>query len=236
MKIAGYLPHLTLAEAERCWLSPADTTSLAGMGDLNDELRRFLGNVSHLLPHVKSGTGKTSPKLYSCLSSMQLRVLREVSATGRPYEFAAPISEAVAQIARDLITTIGNLDDLDRPNGFQWYVVYECIAKDKPPKPVIIGPGQFTPQHIIQGYETGIVAAGEIIWNALRHYADYWARERIATGKDRPPGVYEGFDDTGSPLDISHLTYRDMTPLERAKRLVEIEEFVSKRDGCSEKK
>jgi hypothetical protein len=45
-----------------------------------------------------------------------------------------------------------------------------------------------------------------------------------------PPSRYAGCDDEGWPLDPEHRANKDLPPLDRAKRLVEIEEYIAKRD------
>ena len=74
---------------------------------------------------------------------------------------------------------------------------------------------------------------------AIRNAFDAIHDHRIATGASfdwtataRPPlSRYAGCDDQGYPLDPDHPWNRDLPPLERAKRLVEIEEIINRREA-----
>src|SRR3954469_14809327 len=116
MRIADYLPDLTVAEVDRCWMPPIDVCDLAAIGDLDrPEVRRFVNNVSDrgYIPFEKSGTSQTSPRHYSCISAIMLRTMREIVCSGRTYEFAALIAAHVADVARKMIETFHTLDEID---------------------------------------------------------------------------------------------------------------------------
>src|SRR5690348_16886819 len=113
MRIAPYTPKLTIAEADRCWMHPIDVCALAAVGDADKpDVRRFLSNISDRghIPFEKSGEAKTKPRLYSCVSAIMLRAMREITGSGRPYEFAAPIAAHIAALARDLIRDCRSID------------------------------------------------------------------------------------------------------------------------------
>jgi hypothetical protein len=73
---------------------------------------------------------------------------------------------------------------------------------------------------------------------AIRNAFDAIHDHRIKAGAKfnwTPPALpepdrYAGCDDEGSPLDPEHPWNKDRPPVERAKRLVEIEEYIVKRD------
>lgn len=74
---------------------------------------------------------------------------------------------------------------------------------------------------------------------AIRNAFEAIHDHRIATGASfdwtataqTPPSRYAGCDDQGYPLDPNHPWNRDLPPLERAKRLVEIEEIINRREA-----
>lgn len=233
MRISTYTPKLTVAEADRCWMMPLDVCELAIIGDATKpEVRRFLNNVSDrgYIPFVKSGDAKTSPKLYSCVSAISMRCFREITVSGRPYEFAAPIAAHVADLSRKLIAEYANLNELDI-DGPDWFVVYSCSWSGKVESIRTVRAAKLNPGEFFGSYDHGVFSAGDVIWNVLRHYPDYWARDRIARGQDQPAGRYDGCDANGKPLDPAHPWNSNLPPLKRAKRLVEIEEYITKRDA-----
>jgi hypothetical protein len=73
---------------------------------------------------------------------------------------------------------------------------------------------------------------------AIRNAFDAIHEHRIKTGAKfdwtvtaaPEPDRYAGCDDDGSPLDPEHPWNKDRPPVERAKRLVEIEEYIVKRE------
>jgi hypothetical protein len=232
MWISSYTPRLTVAEADRCWMSPAAVCGLAAVGDsVRPETRKFLNNVSDrgLIPYIKSGEGKTAPKLYSLVSAVMLRTIKEITANGRPYDFAGPIARQAGEIARNLIEHHGSLDEIDY-GGPEWVVLYESdhggrVARVRTARWSTLQAGD-----MLGTYDLGIFSAGEVVWNVIRHYADPWARERIILGLDAPAGRYDGSDDQGRPLDPAHPWNASLPPLERARRLVEIEEYITARE------
>lgn len=233
MRISTYTPKLTAAEADRCWMTPLDVCDLAVIGDATKpEVRRLLNNVSDrgYIPFVRSGDAKTSPKLYSCISAISLRCFREITVSGRPYEFAAPIAAHVADLARTIIAECADLNELDS-GGPDWFVVYESGWDGKTRGVRTVRAAQFKPEEFHGSYDHGVFSAGDVAWNVLRHYADFWARDRVARGLDRPAGRYDGSDANGKPLDPAHPWNANLPPLARAKRLVEIEEYIAERDA-----
>ena len=237
MRIATYTPKLTIAEADRCWMLPIDVCALAAIGDAEKpDVRRFLSNISDRghIPFEKSGEAKTKPRLYSCISAIILRTMREITDSGRSYEFAAPIAEHVGNLVRGLIRDCASLDELDTGDP-DWIVIYQARWNGSAHKIKTIRSADFRPAIFVGGsYDHGVFLAGDVIWNALRHYADYWARDRVARGIDQP-SRYDGGDDKGYPLDPGHPWNRDLPPLERAKRLVEIEDFIARREAERDK-
>lgn len=233
MRISTYTPKLTVAEADRCWMTPLEVCDLAVIGDPSKpEVRRFLNNVSDrgFIPFVKSGDAKTSPKLYSCISAVALRCFREITVSGRPYEFAAPIAAHVADLARKIIVEVRELNELDSEVP-DWFVVYSSGWKGKVESVRTVRAEKLNPEAFFGSYDHGVFSAGDVIWNVLRHYPDYWARDRIARGLDQPAGRYDGSDSNGKPLDPAHPWNANLPPLERAKRLLEIEEYIAMRDA-----
>ncbi|BBE74560.1 hypothetical protein [Oharaeibacter diazotrophicus] len=232
MKLSHYTPNLTVAEADRFWMTPAEVCELAAIGESEAaDVRKFLSNLSDrgYIPCVKSGTAKTSPKLYSLVSAICLRAFKEITRSGRTYDFAAPIVAHVADLSRELIVTHDNINDLD--TGPDWLVVYEANHRGEPKVKSTVRGDNIKSEHFYSGggYDFGVFSSGEVIWNVVRHYADYWANDRILKGLDQV-GRYEGCDDNGRPLDPSHPWNANLPPLQRAKRMVEIEEYIIERD------
>ena len=236
MRIALYGPRLTVAEYNRYHLSPADACDLAYVGLGNErtakEARKFLSNVAErgYLPSERTGTGKTSPRKFSLKSCVILKVLSDLTRGpgARTYDFAVPIGNAVADLGAQLITTLDDVHELDTMEGFEFFIRYRMTFEEAPR---VVHREEFSPATVADAPDTGIYAAAEVIWYIFRQYADYWSRDRIARGLEGPPGRYDGTDEKGDPLDISHHWYRGLTPLQRAKRMLEIEEFLAKRDG-----
>lgn len=232
MRISLYTPDFSVDELNRYHLTANDACMLAGL--ISSEAawadsRKRLSNLSSrdsLIPFEKSGTGKTSPNLYSVKSALMFRCVDDLTRNTnnkKTFEYAAEIAAAVGEIAESLVANNSDLDDIDVAENLNWYVAYGSYGKASPK---IIEPGKFTPGNIMRGADAGIYAAGELTWNILRNYPDYWANNRIATGLDRLPR-YRGCDLYGKPLDPNHPWNRDLPPLERAKRLVEIEEYIA---------
>ncbi len=233
MRISAYTPKLTVAEADRRWMPALDICELAVIGDADKpEVRRFLNNVSEKghIPFEKPEKSKTSPKLYSCISAIMLRVMREITASGRPYEFASPIAAYVGELARQLITECEKLDDIDTAEA-DWLVLYETSWNGQAEHIRTVRASELNSDIFSHHYDVGLFSAGAVIWNVLRNYPDYWARDRVLRGLDRPAGRYDGCDLNGYPLDPGHSWNRDLPPLERAKRLLEIEEYIARREA-----
>ncbi len=231
MKLTPYLPTLTIEQAEHCFMPPADICELAAVGDVDQkEHRRFLNNVSDRghIPFKKSGDTKTSPRHYSAISAIMIRTIREVTGSGRTYEFAAPIAKLAGDTAKKLIN---ECDDLSLIDENDWFIRYSSNWKGESAQIKVVRSVDFTPVEIAVSLDVGILSVGSIIWNTLNRYTDYWARDRQNRGVSIPLGRYDGFDDQGIPLDPAHNWNADLPPLERAKRLVEIEEFIERREA-----
>lgn len=234
MRLASYIPNLTTAELNRCHLSPAEACELAvvGVGSARGEkeARKLLNNLAdrELLPFEKGGTGRTSPKLYSLKAAVMLRSFSELVTNRRPYEFAYPIVQKIAAVTEKVISECHSLDDLDTADGFEWFVVYS--THERGPEPRAIRRSEFTPENVARHPDNGVFNAGELIWSIFHRYPDFWSRDRLARGLDAPAGRYDGSDEQGLPLDPAHPWNRNLPPLERAKRLLEIEEYIAKRE------
>lgn len=237
MLLAPYLPRLTVTEAERCWMQPLDVCELAMIGEEHrPETRKFLANVSDRghVDFVRSGGGRTSPKLYSLKSAIMLKVFREMTDLQHSYEFAYPIAQKVCETAMGMI---GTFDDPHQIEEDDWIVVFRADRKGAPGNIKILRRETLTAGGVLNvlGPAGGFIVAGFICFNIFRRYGEYWARERIRTGAD-PGGRYDGCDDNGRPLDPAHTWNASLPPLERARRLVEIEEFIARRDAGGHKK
>lgn len=231
MKLASYLPSLTSAEVTRCWMTPVEVCDLAAIGDpRQDQVRRFLNNVSDrgYVPFEKSGTGRTAPRLYSLQSAVMLRALREITASGRTYEFAAPIAAQAGDLLVELVARASAYDDVDEND---WLICYSSNWHGVASDIRLIRADDFTPAVVAIHFDVGVLAAGSLLWNALHNYKDCWARNRIQRGVDRP-GRYDGADVNGHPLDPAHPWNASLPPLERARRLLEIEEYITARENA----
>jgi len=226
MKISLHTPKLTSGELNRFWLSPSDACYLAGIGEgEKPEGRRFLNNVSDrgLVPFEKSGNSKTAPRLYSLKSCAMLRVMQEITESGCSYEYAYSVASEAGNIFNQIITTNNSKDDISE---YDWMLCYETKDKSSVENLHVIREGELEAARLITATQVGVVALGSITWNLLHRYPDYWARNRIERGLDLPTGQYEGTDTNGDPLDISNPWYKELSPIERAKRMVEIEEYI----------
>lgn len=233
MQISLYTPDFSVEELNRFHLTAHDACLLGAVGiesgKMLAESRKRLSNISSrdgLIPFEKSGTGKTSPNLYSVKSALMFRCVDDLTRNNnnkKTFEYAAEIAAAVGEIAEALVANNADLMDIDVAESENWYVAYGSYGKASPR---IIEPGKFTAGNIMRGDDVGIYAAGQLTWNILRNYPDFWADNRLETGLDRL-SRYRGCDLEGRPLDPNHPWNRDLPPLERAKRLVEIEEYIA---------
>jgi hypothetical protein len=205
MWLATYIPELTVAEADRCWMPPFELCLLAGMDKDTPEMRRFLNNISDrgYIPFVKSGPSRTSPRVYSCISAIMMRAITGITASGRTYEFAAPIARHVADLARDMIRRFNTLDMLDKAEP-DWLVVYEADHNGFATRIRTVDSEALLLGTFRQGrsYDQGVLLAGDLIAGVLRHYPDHWAKDLIRRGisKEKP----QAFDVHGFPLDPDH--------------------------------
>lgn len=237
MRISAYTPDFTVDELNRFHLTAADTCLLAAIVGSEKEWaegRKRLSNLSArdgLIPFEKSGTGKTSPNLYSVKSAIMFRCIDDLTrhnGNKKTFEYAAEVAAAVGEVAEMLVTENSDLMHIDVPESENWYVAYGSWGGKANPK--IIAPGKFTPDNIMRGADAGIYGAGEMTWNILRHYPDYWYDDRLGKGLERL-SRYRGADAQGRPLDPNHPWNRDLPPLERARRLVEIEEYLAEMEA-----
>jgi len=235
MNIDSHLPELTVAQAEHCFMLPADVLKLAVGGDADrKESRQFLNNISdrQFVPFWKSGTAKTSPRLYSAIGAVMLRAMWEITRSGRTYEFAAPIAQKTGLVAREMIDQSRDIDAVDEGD---WLVVYRTSSKGQPERISRIKQAEIAAELSIGGHDIGVLRAGAFVVNVLRHYSGYWEKDRRARGLSMPPARYHGVDDQGLPLDPDHEIYLKLPPLERAKRRVMIEEFIARREAEEQK-
>ncbi len=216
-------------------MTPGDVWDLAVRSyfELN-EGPRFLNNVSDggFVPFEKSGTARTSPRLYSAISAVELRTMWEITRSGRTYEFAAPIAKEVGRIARQVIDRSRDLDAVDEGD---WLIIYRTSLKGQSERIFRIKQTNIAADLSIGGHDIGVLQAGAIVVNVLRHYSGYWEKDRRARGLSKLPARYHGVDDLGLPLDPDHKIYLKLPPLERAKRRVMIEEFIARREAEEQK-
>ena len=204
MNIDSHLPELTVAQAEHCFMLPADVLKLAVGGDADrKESRQFLNNISdrQFVPFWKSGTAKTSPRLYSAIGAVMLRAMWEITRSGRTYEFAAPIAQKTGLVAREMIDQSRDIDAVDEGD---WLVVYRTSSKGQPERISRIKQAEIAAELSIGGHDIGVLRAGAFVVNVLRHYSGYWEKDRRARGLSMPPARYHGVDDQGLPLDPDH--------------------------------
>ncbi len=231
MKIASNLPELTVEQAEHCFMSPADVLELAVGGDADrKESRQFLNNISdrQFILFRKSGTAKTNPRFYSAISAVMLRAMWEITRSGRTYEFAGPIARRAGWLTKRLIGELNDIGDIDDND---WFILYGTNLSGEPTNITEIRRIDFTPEKVAAGYDVGLLLAGSIIKNVLQGYADHWERNRQSCGMLNPSDRYYGYDDLGRPLNPADDWNQDLPPLERAKRLLEIEEYIERREA-----
>jgi len=230
MRLATYLPDLTGNELNRYWLNPAKVCDLAVIGQHKDStVRRFLANVSDrdLVPFRKSGAGKTAPRLYSLKSATMLRAMKEITSSGRSYEFAAVIADEVGKIMDNVVETEPHYDNVSEHD---WLIVYSTYWNGRIERLQTVREVDFNAA-VLPAYDNGIFAAGSVIWNILRTYADVWANDRIDRRLDVDQSRYVGNDAEGRPLDPNHPWNQSADPVERAKLLLRNELIIGKRVG-----
>ena len=235
MKLDPHVPELTVEEAGRCFMSPAEVWDLAVRRDLGlREGGRFLNNVSdgRFIPFLKSGKATTSPRLYSALSAVMLRTMWEVTRSGRTYGFAARIAQEAELVARDIIEQSSDIHAVDEED---WFIIYRTNLAGQPDRISRVTKDQIAADLSMGSYDIGLVRAGAIVVNVLRHYSGFWEKERRARGLSKLPARYHGVDDLGLPLDPDHKIYLKLPPLELAKRRVMIEEFIERREAEEQK-
>ncbi len=230
MKLARHLPDLTVDELNRYWLNPIQVCDLAAIGQHRDpKVRRFLGNVSDakMLPFRKSGPAKTAPRLYSLKSATMLRTMREVSASGRGYEFAGAIADKVATIMTDMVESVSHHDQVREQD--QWLIVYAALWNGSFAFFELVKRRDFSISYL-KAYDSSVFDAGALIQEALNAYIGAWGRDRVDRGVDIDQCRYAGYDDEGRPLDPTDPSNFSDDPVERARRRLEIEEYIAKRD------
>ena len=149
MRISLYTPDFTVEELNRFHLTANDACLLGAVGLENakalGESRKRLSNISAhdgLIPFEKSGTGKTSPNLYSVKSALMFRCVDDLTRNSnnkKTFEYAAEIAAAVGEVAEALVANNDGLHDIDVAESLNWYVAYGSYGKASPK---IIEPGE----------------------------------------------------------------------------------------------
>jgi hypothetical protein len=232
MRLYDDLPELDVAEAERCWIEPDDALRMAGLDTTkNPACRKFWANIvsrGHV-PFAKEGKGKTSPRLHSLLASVKARVIWEICRNLHTYEIAAPIADEAVKLATHLIQTVPHRHSIPE---YDWPCIYTLDHKGN------LGPFKLVRSEEItndllnsfgRGYHVNMIQVGEIVRRVIEAYGDLWSADLHRRGIIRP-GRYDGCDAEGYPLDPEHPWNKDLPPLERAKRLLEIEEYIERRE------
>ena len=176
MIIASYTPDLTQEEAERFWMTPVEVCHLAAIGDANDTgIKRLLNTLSDRehLPFVKSGTAKTSPRLYSLVSAAMLRTYAEVIEDGRTYKYAEPVAREVGRKLAWAAKTLRDLDDFDAGHGND-RIMFAGIKTDGTPRSVTWLSGDVVP-HGGLSFSYSLFDSGYLIFRLCMAYADFWA-------------------------------------------------------------
>ena len=186
MRLNRNLPELTDVEASRQWMTARDTCLLANVGnpDHDPSVKRLLNNLSDRghMPCIKSGSGKTAPRLYSLAGVAMLRTFNEMVATGRTYVYAQPVAEKVAELLVEAVSESVDLIDLEQ-RFYDCRIVYGGIRKgrgaDTPegtPRIVRVFRGR-VPDDLIY-LDLGVFSAGIVVHGAVSAYADAWQLER----------------------------------------------------------
>lgn len=238
MRISNFTPDLSVERFNRFHLTPNEVCHLGrvGVGSEKDlsETRKRLSNISAregLIPFQKSGSGKTSPNLYSAKSVIMFRCIDDLTRNTnnkQTFSYAAEIAAVVGEIAETLVQNNDNIHDIDVAENENWFVAYGTYLGRADPK--IIEPGKFTASNIMRTPNAGVYAAGELTWEILRRYPDYWHDDRLKNGLEQLDR-YRGHDQNGKPLDPNHPWNRNLPPLKRAKRILEIEEYIAAQEA-----
>jgi hypothetical protein len=174
MEIASYTPNLTQTEVERFWMTPVEVCRLAAVGEeSNPKVKKMLNTLSDRghIPFVKSGTAKTSPRLYSLASAAMLRTIFEITRDGRAYVYAVPVAEAIRKTLCKMADEVSDLGELDIKKGSA-RIVFKGIRENGEPASVKwvtgdVGGGLDFSYSVFDG--------GYLIFRICMAYADFWA-------------------------------------------------------------
>lgn len=185
MKIALYTPELTIQEAKRFWMTAEQICDLSAIGDSRDpKIKKLLNTLSDRghVPFVKSGTAKTSPRLYSLVSAAMLRVIYEITRDGRTYNYAQPVADMVRD---QMIAAIGNNADigaLEQDIGVA-RIMFSGIDATGGAARVKWSDGEIAGG---LGLAFSVLDAGYMIWRIIDLYPDWWWKDLVARGVVQP--------------------------------------------------
>lgn len=224
------LPDLTVDEANRQWLTPDNLLILSGLDDsIKAEYRKFLANISDrgFVAFEKSGTAKTSPRLYPMTAAVKLRTMWEITRSGRTLEFASEIGNSAIHV---LCGHIKKYDDVGNIPEFDCMCLYNCLGLGYKPDMLIVDSDEFHLVKLISmSYDVGVIQVGEISRRIISDYASFWAEDLLDKG-EVTPNRYRGVHPKGFPLDPYHPWNVALPPEERTERLIEIERYISERE------
>ncbi|MEM9763891.1 MAG: hypothetical protein AAF968_15520 [Pseudomonadota bacterium] len=182
MEISHYTPDLTVAEAERFWMTPVEVCWLSAIGEASDpKIKKLLNTLSDRghLPFVKSGEAKTAPRLYSLVSAAMLRVFYDITRDGRTYKYAQPVADAVRNTILKSVDELPDLTEygLHHSNA---RLVFAGISRDGSPRAVKwhrdgISGGMYLSYSVFD--------AGYLIYRVLGTYADFWHDDLVKRGE-----------------------------------------------------
>ncbi len=176
MRLYQDMPELTVAEAERLWLTPREVCILAAVGDPDRDrsIKRMLNTLSDRghVPFVKTGPSKTHPRHYSLVSAAMLRVFAEMVETGRTYVYAQPVADEVAKLLKAAVEQVSDMGDLET-RLMPWRLLYGEMTADGTPRVCKPVKGDL-PIDELAPLDAGVFAAGYVVWRTIESYADFW--------------------------------------------------------------
>jgi len=201
MILASYVPDLTPEEAERFWMTPVEVCRLAAVGEADDPgIKKMLNTLSDRghVPFVKSGTAKTSPRLYSLVSAAMLRTIAEIIEDGRTYRYAESVAQEVGRKLVWAAQEMPDLGDFDLAHSND-RILFSGMTNDGTPRAVRWITGDSIP-HAANGFSYSLFDAGYLIFRVCMSYPDFWADDLDKRGiqRNEPPGI--GYDAKGFPI------------------------------------
>lgn len=186
MMLFDDLPPLDADEAKRFWLTPAEAIRVAGMEEEWGDVRKLFANIvdrGHL-EFRKPSAAKTAPRHFSLMGAIKFRVMSDLIDSGRDYDCAGTVGEAVAALLPEAISESARISDIQA--AWPWRLVLYSTRRGKTQteaiKPHMHLPGGDALVRVndffrVSFIETSLVDAGEVLTRALSNYGELWSQK-----------------------------------------------------------